>query len=168
MKEIQVEQLQENPFTMLRQKWALVSAGDTEKCNTMTVSWGGVGVFWNKNVVTIYIRPQRYTKEFIDAKETFSLSVLPQQYRDALTFCGRTSGRDCEDKFKEAGLTKAFDQDTPYAAEAELVFICRKLCEGDIDPATFSDTRYDAENYPDKDYHRYYIAEIEKVLIKEK
>lgn len=166
MREIKATELQENPFTLFQQKWALVSAGTKEKCNTMTVSWGGVGVFWNKNVATIYIRPQRYTKEFIDAQETFSISVLPEDYRKALQYCGAHSGRETQDKFEAAGLTKAFDGDTPYVEEAEMVFVCRKLCEGDIDPATFSDGEYDGMFYPEKDYHRYYIAEILKVMVR--
>lgn len=166
MKEIKATELQENPFELFNKKWALVSAGTKENCNTMTVSWGGVGVFWNKNVATIYIRPQRYTKEFIDAQDTFTISILPEQYRDALMYCGRNSGRDVEDKFEAAGLSKAFCEETPYVGEAELVLVCRKLCEGDIDPDTFLDKENDAINYPDKDYHRYYIAEITKVLVK--
>ena len=166
MQEISVPELKENPFTMFREKWALLSAGNEEKCNTMTVSWGGVGVFWNKNVVTIYVRPQRYTKEFLDAQETFSLSILPQEYRDALNYCGKVSGRDVEDKFKEAGITKKYADHTPYVSEAEMVFVCRKLCEGDIDPKSFSKEEYDAVNYPNKDYHHYYIAEIEHVYVK--
>lgn len=167
MKEIQAAEVQQNPFQLFQEQWALVTAGTKEACNTMTVSWGGVGVFWNKNVATIYIRPQRYTKEFIDAQDTFSISVLPETYRDALMYCGRNSGRDGADKFAAAGITKAFDGDTPYVGEAELVFICRKLCEGDINPATFLDAENDAINYPNHDYHRVYIAEIEKVLVKE-
>lgn len=166
MKEISVTELQENVFRMFREKWALLSAGDQEKCNTMTVSWGGVGVFWNKNVVTVYVRPQRYTKEFMDKQETFSLSVLPEEKKEALQYCGKVSGREVADKFTEAGLTKAFSDSTPYPAESELVFVCRKLCEGDIDPKTFMDSKNDAVFYPDKDYHHYYIAEIEKVLVK--
>lgn len=167
MKEIKVSDIKENPFDLFSKRWALVSAGDREKCNTMTVSWGGVGVFWNKNVATIYIRPQRYTKEFIDQKDTFSISVLPDSMREALQYCGKVSGRDLNgDKFEQAGIHKAFDQDTPYVEEAEMVFICRKLCEGDIDPDTFLDRKNDEINYPNKDYHRYYIAEIEKVYVK--
>ena len=166
MKEIRVNELENNVYTLLNEKWALVTAGTQEKCNTMTVSWGGFGIFWNKPVATIYIRPQRYTKEFIDGEETFSISVLPEQFRDALKLCGSQSGRDV-DKFQKAGITPAFEAETPYIAEAELVMVCRKLCEGDIDPATFTDQKYDDVNYPNKDYHRYYIAEIEKVLIKE-
>ena len=166
MREIKVNEWNENPFSMFREKWALLSAGDEDKCNTMTVSWGGVGVFWNKNTVTVYVRPQRYTKEFMDQKETFSLSILPESAREALQYCGKVSGRDVEDKFAEAGIHKAFEEGTPYVEEAEMVFVCRKLCEGDIDPTTFLDDKNDGTFYPDKDYHHYYIAEIEKVLVR--
>ncbi len=167
MKEIKATELKENPFHLFKDRWALVSAGTKEKCNTMTVSWGGVGVFWNKCVATIYIRPQRYTKTFIDEQECFTISVLGEEYRKALAYCGRVSGKDVSDKWKEAGITPSFDGEVPYVKEAEIVLKCKKLCEGDIDPDTFLDSANDDLNYPNKDYHRYYIAEIEKVLVKD-
>ena len=67
--EIAINELQINPFTKIGKEWTLITAGDIQKHNTMTASWGGVGVLWNKNVATVYIRPQRYTKEFVDGNE---------------------------------------------------------------------------------------------------
>ncbi|MDY2790374.1 MAG: flavin reductase family protein [Lachnospiraceae bacterium] len=165
MKEITVSEIKDNLFDVLKDKWALVSAGTEEKCNTMTVSWGGFGIFWNKPTATIYIRPQRYTKEFIDACDCFSISVLPEEFREALKYCGVKSGRDVADKFEAAGITKAFEDGVPYVKEAQMVLVCKKLCEGDIDPDTFLEKENDAINYPNKDYHRYYIAEIKKVMV---
>ena len=95
-----------NPFTKIGKEWALVTAGSREKANTMTVSWGGVGVLWGKNVAFIFVRDSRYTKEFIDSNEFFSITFLSGQYRDALNYCGSHSGKD-EDKFAAAGLTLA-------------------------------------------------------------
>ena len=77
-----------NPFTKIGKEWALVTAGSREKANTMTVSWGGVGVLWGKNVAFIFVRDSRYTKEFIDANEFFSITFLSGQYRDALNYQG--------------------------------------------------------------------------------
>lgn len=99
-----IDMLDINPFTKLSKEWALVTAGDKEKSNTMTVSWGGTGVLWGKNVVFIFIRESRYTKDFIDNGEFFSLSFLSEKYRDALKYCGAHSGRG-EDKWSKAGLT---------------------------------------------------------------
>ena len=87
-----IDMLDINPFTKLSKEWALVTAGDKEKSNTMTVSWGGTGVLWGKNVVFIFIRESRYTKDFIDNGEFFSLSFLSEKYRDALKYCGAHSG----------------------------------------------------------------------------
>jgi flavin reductase (DIM6/NTAB) family NADH-FMN oxidoreductase RutF len=75
-KEIKTTDLQFNPFSKIGNEWMLITAGDREKFNTMTASWGGVGVLWSENVVTTYIRPGRYTKEFIDANDTFTISFL--------------------------------------------------------------------------------------------
>ena len=88
-KEIKAEDLQFNPFTRIGSDWMLITAGDEKKFNTMTASWGGAGVFWGKNVVTCYIRPQRYTKEFVDANDTFTLSFYGPECKNALNLCGR-------------------------------------------------------------------------------
>lgn len=166
MKEISIKELQENPFVMFNDKWALVTAGNEEKCNTMTVSWGGMGIMWGKPVATIYIRPQRYTKEFVDREECFTISILPEEYRKALTFCGTKSGRDMEDKFAEAGISRAFLDSVPYAAEAELVLVCRKLYHDDIKESGFCDKALSDANYAAGDFHEMYIAEIIGAYVK--
>lgn len=101
-KEISIDTLKINPFHKISKEWMLITAGDEKKSNTMTASWGGVGIMWGKNVATAYIRPQRYTKEFVDNSEYFTLSFLPEEKREALNVCGRVSGRDVEDKWAEA------------------------------------------------------------------
>ena len=154
-----------NPFTKLGQDWALVTAGDQNGFNTMTVSWGALGFIWGKPTVTIYIRPQRYTKEFLDAVDHFSLSVLPAEHKKTLGYLGSVSGRD-EDKIAKSGLTLAHEAETPYFDEAELVLVCRKLYKQDMDPACFLDKECDEKWYAAKDYHAVYIAEIEQVLKK--
>ena len=92
-KEIKIEELSFNPFTKIAKEWMLITAGDEEKSNTMTASWGGLGIMWGKNVATAYIRPQRYTKEFVDNSDTFTLSFLSEEYRKALSVCGTISGK---------------------------------------------------------------------------
>lgn len=165
-KECNIEEMSFNPFTLLGNEWALVTAGTKEKYNTMTVSWGGVGVFWNKNVATIYIRPQRYTKEFVDSNDNFTVSFYNKEYKSALGLCGRVSGRDV-DKVKETGLTPVFQEDAPYFEEAKLVLVCRKLYHMDMAKGSFDAPEYDGKIYPEKDYHIMYVAEIEKVLVNE-
>lgn len=165
-KEINVTELEMNPFTKISKQWMLITAGNEEKANTMTASWGSVGFIWNKNAITMYIRPQRYTKEFVDANETLTVSFLPEQYREALTLCGKVSGRD-EDKITKAGLTLAYEDGTPYFEEAELVFVCKKMYVQEMKPECLEDASFDEAYYPNKDYHYLYIAEITKVLKKD-
>ena len=86
-----IHSLSFNPFEKINKEWMLIAAGTQSDCNAMTASWGGLGVLWGKNVVTTYIRPQRYTKEFIDTNETFTISFFDEAYRNALTLCGRVS-----------------------------------------------------------------------------
>ncbi len=162
---IDVKQITDNPFSLIGKDWMLVTSGPADAYNTMTASWGGVGILWNKPVATIYIRPQRYTYEFLEKNDRFTLSFFTEQYRDALKFCGSKSGRDY-DKAKETGLTPVGEEDITYFDEARLVLVCKKLYFDDIKPAHFYTPELEA-NYPNKDYHRLYIAEIQKVLASE-
>lgn len=164
-KSVKLSGMNINPFDAIGNQWMLITAGDGEKCNTMTASWGGLGVIWNVDAATCYIRPQRYTLEFIDGSEYFSLCFLPEEYRNALALCGRVSGRDC-DKIKEAGLTVISGEKAPYFEEAEKVFICRKLYRQQLAPEGFLDTAA-ASHYEDGDYHYMFIGEIVDCLIKE-
>ena len=164
-REISVEQLKDNPFTLINKDWMLITAGDAEKHNTMTASWGGVGELWGKYVSTIYIRPQRYTLEFVEREEYYSLCFFGPEYRQALSLCGSKSGRDV-DKDAATGLTPCFDQAAPYYEQARLVFLCRKLYRQDMEESTFLDKGL-LEKWYDNDLHRIFIGEIVKVLEKE-
>ena len=155
-----IDMLNMNPFTKIGKEWSLISAGDKNKCNTMTVSWGGVGVLWGKNVVYIFIRDSRYTKEFIDNGEFFSMSFFDEKYRDALSYCGKESGRNVDDKFKGAGLTPAFRHNIPYPDEANLVLLCRKMAAVPITEDTFVDPQIMPKWYSDNDMHVMYVGEI--------
>ena len=94
MKEIKIEELQENPFKMIGKDWLLITAEKEGIANTMTASWGGLGVIWGKNTATVYIRHSRFTKEFVDYADSFSICVMPVKYRKELNYCGTISGRD--------------------------------------------------------------------------
>lgn len=154
-----IDVLEMNPFTKIGKEWALVTAGSKSKCNTMTVSWGGVGVLWGKNVIYIFIRDSRYTKEFIDNGDFFSISFLDNAYRDALNYCGAHSGRDV-DKFEEAGLTPAFRHSIPYPDEANFVILCKKMAAVPITEDSFTDSSISKKWYADGDMHTMYVGEI--------
>ena len=163
MKELKnIKELDENMVKLLDDDWGLVCAGNAESWNGMTVSWGGVGELWNKDVVFIFIRPQRYTKEFIDSEEYFTLSFFDEKYKDALKICGTKSGRDY-DKMKSAGLEPVYDEKAVYPAQARLVLKCRKIAVQEMDKAGFIDKSIE-KNY-NGDYHFIYVGEIEKVIL---
>ena len=165
-KEIKPEELTKNPFHMIGKEWMLVTAEKDGKVNTMTASWGGVGIMWGKPVAYVFIRPQRYTKEFVDQEELFTLSVLGSEYRKALNYCGTVSGKGI-DKIKEAGLTPYSVDGTEGIAEADMIMVCKKMYHDTIKPECFIATENDTKWYPEKDYHTMYIAEVQKVLVKE-
>lgn len=164
-KERSVYDWNDNLFSRINKDWMLVTAGNQEKCNTMTASWGGAGILWNKPVSFIFIRPQRYTLSFIEREPYYSLAFFGDGFRPALNFCGIKSGRDF-DKWKETGLTPAFDL-APYPEEAEAVLVCRKLYRQDMAEDSFLDKGLFAANYPNKDLHRVFVGEIVKLMVKE-
>ena len=164
---IDPKELNQNVFSLIGDQWMLITAGTKEKCNTMTASWGGLGVLWGKPVATVYIRPQRYTMEFVEGSEFFTLAFFGEEYRKALALCGSKSGRDV-DKVKECGFTvETAESGAPYFSQAELVLVCRKAYWQDMDPAHFLDGEIDNKWYPGKDYHRIFIGEIVEALRKE-
>lgn len=164
-REIGYEELSLNPFSKIGNEWMLISAGGREKFNTMTASWGALGFIWHKPAVTVYIRPQRYTKEFVDAADLFTISFLDAAHKKALALCGAKSGRDC-DKAAEAGLTPYFVDGTVSFEEAALILVCKKMFHAPMPEAAFDQKLNITEWYPEKDFHTMYIGEVTRVLVK--
>ena len=165
LKELPLEALVVNPVNQFAKTWALVTAGTPESVNTMTISWGGIGELWGKSVTFTFIRPQRYTKEFVDREETYSVCFLGEAYRKQLSYLGTVSGRD-ENKIQKAGLTVNFVDETPYFEQADLVLVCRKLYRQELTEACFLDQKLDEAVYPGKDYHTMYVSQILKIYQK--
>lgn len=164
--EINVNSLNENFFTKIGKDWMLISAGDENKFNTMTASWGGIGFLWNKNVTFTFIRPSRYTLEFVDNNDYYTLSFFGGKMKNELTFCGRHSGRDVN-KIQETGLIPLFDENAPYFEQADLVLVCKKLYKQSMTKDSFIETSIADTVYPDNEFHYTFIGEIVKVLKKD-
>lgn len=146
------------------ERWMLITAGTPERCNTMTASWGAVGVLWGVPMATVYIRPQRYTKQFVDESDYFTLSFFSPAYRKELALCGAKSGRDT-DKIRECGFTVAAGAgNAPYFEQAELVLVCRKRYVQRLDPQAIPEEI--RQRVYDGDYHYMYFGEIIEVLEK--
>ena len=166
-KEIDITHLNENVVDLFKNRWALVTAGDKDALNTMTVSWGAVGELWGKDMATLYIRPQRYTEEFLNKNDYLTVSFYPEDMKKQIHgVCGSKSGRDV-DKVKECNLTPVFDEKAPYFNEAQIVLVCKKAAKSRFNPDEFIDGEIDKKWYPQNDYHFIYYAEIEKVLVKD-
>lgn len=169
MKEVNYKDLNINPFNLIGGEWMLVTAGNEQDgCNTMTASWGGLGCLWGHNdpVATIYIRPSRYTKTFIDKEDRFTLCVMDKSFKKQMAYLGSVSGRD-EDKIANAGLTPVYTDNTTYFAEAKLVLICKKLYAQELTESGFFYPETIEQSYPLRDYHTMYIGKIEKVLVRD-
>ena len=164
-KEIDVLNLKESSaFKLIGKDWMLITAGNEEKINTMTASWGMLGVLWNKNVSCIFVRPQRYTFRFLENSDYYSLCFFDDKYKKILSYCGTHSGKDV-DKISETGLSVISDK-APYFKEAKLVLICKKIYTDYIDPEFFEDAGIE-KNYENNDYHKMFIGEIVKCFERE-
>jgi len=130
-KEIKPEELNKSAFKLLGKDWMLITAQKDNKVNTMTAAWGGFGVMFAKNVVYIVIRPQRYTREFVDNSDTFSLTFFDETFRKQLNYFGTVSGRD-EDKISKSNLTIQYLNHTPYFEEGNIAIICKKVYSQDF------------------------------------
>lgn len=166
MKRINISDVQDNLIEAISKEWMLVTAGNKDHFNTMTANWGGVGYIWNKPVVFVFIRPERYTYEFMEANEFFTLSFLGEKHKDIHKICGSKSGRDI-DKIKETGLIPLetetgniiFDQ-------SRMSFECRKLYADFLEKDHFIDPSIIDRWYTSHgNFHKMYIAEITNLYI---
>lgn len=157
-KKVDIESFAIKPFEAIGQKWALITAQKDGKVNTMTASWGGIGVLWGKNVVTVYIRPQRYTREFVEGSEHFSFTLF-DGYQKELGVLGSKSGRD-GDKIREVGFHVETVGGQPTFREGKTAIVCKKLYAGRLMPEDFVETGIIGDCYPLKDFHYIYIGEI--------
>lgn len=171
MKKIDIKQLNDNVFETIGKEWMLVTAGTVDHHNTMTASWGCLGWLWNKPVAVAFIRPERFTHEFIEANELLTLSFLGhgEEARRIYNLCGSKSGRDC-DKTIESGLTPvATPEGSTAFQQARLTLECRKLYKGNIQEQNFLDSSLVAQWYGGAKggYHDVYVVEIVAAYVSE-
>lgn len=162
--------LPDNVIELIGKEWMLITAGNKNSYNTMTASWGGIGFIWNKPSTFVFVRDSRYTYEFLQREESFTLSFFPEQYRKALTICGSKSGRDT-DKVKEAGLTPMETTSGLMSfQEARMIIECKKMFVQELDYENLTEpykSKIMEESYnkePSK--HQLFISEIVNVWIK--
>lgn len=155
-----------NVFEKIGKEWMLITAESGGVANTMTASWGTLGVLWGKPVAICYIRPQRFTYPIVDNASRLSLCFLTEEHREAMRICGTLSGRDVN-KFEAASLELSHFGDVPYVAESETVLICKKLYADMIKEEAFCSAE-PLVHYPTKDFHKFFVCEIEKVLVAKK
>lgn len=160
--------LDENPIHLFADNWFVVSAGNKEKFNEMTISWGNIGNVWNEPSVTVYIRNNRFTYPFINNGNYFVLNSFDEQYRDKVKFIGTHSGRDM-DKVKATGLTPGFTPlGNPYFKEARLLIECEKIYSDDIDRSRLFKKGKEMYSSDPKETHRMFIGRIVNLWIKKK
>jgi flavin reductase (DIM6/NTAB) family NADH-FMN oxidoreductase RutF len=168
-KAINISQLQVQPHHLFNSQWLLLTAGDFQKghYNTMTIAWGALGTMWSKPFALVAVRHSRFTFEFMQEYNSFTLSAFPMKFQDALTLLGSRSGRD-GDKISDSGLTPeaASSIPSPTFKEAVIVLECQKIYANDLNPEHFLDPAI-TSHYPRKDYHRMYYGEIRKTFASE-
>ena len=145
--------MQLDPFAKFHKDWALLTAGTRERFNSMTIGWGAFGTVWNKDVLTVYVRPDRYTWQFLQDSDVFTVSFYPESCRQALTIMGALSGRD-GDKAAAAHLTPRFLSEGVTYEEAAETFACRKIYMG---PMAYEDVPPDAQRIYQNGIRPHYI-----------
>ncbi len=167
MKEISVSQLTDNMFDAIGKEWMLVTAGTPDHFNMMTASWGGVGILWGKPVAFVFIRPERYTHEYIEQSSHLTLSFLGEENRSILNFCGTKSGRDVN-KVEATGLRPLTTPGSQVTYEqARLTLECRKLYKTHMQPDEFIDKSNLEKWYGERGgLHDVYVVEIEHVYVR--
>ena len=160
MFEVDVAKLSIEVVGLWMKQWLVLTAGTLDDCNMMTVAWGSLGYMWGKPFVQVVVRPQRYTRGYMDQSESFTLCTFSDKYRKDMQTLGIFSGRD-GDKLSKTGLSlKASSKvSAPSYNEATLILECRKIYYQDMDPKGFVDSTIQ-DNYPTNDYHRVYFGEI--------
>ncbi|MCD8328138.1 MAG: flavin reductase [Ruminococcus sp.] len=166
LKEIDIKTVDLNPFKKIGDDWALLMAGEKTSYNSMTISWGYMGVMCGKNVFLTVVRPQRYTKKFVDSSEYFTVSFFDDKYKKTLAYLGSHSGADV-DKMNVEGMEAEFSDNSVYYKQASLVLVCKKLFSMEQSDAKFYDEALKEEIYPTGDFHTFYTGEIVKAYINE-
>lgn len=165
-KKISPFDIDDNVFKLMDKDWMLITAGTRDHVNTMTASWGHLGIIWNLPVAICYIRPQRHTFAFANRNEYYTLSFFEEKDRKILQFCGTKSGRD-HDKIKETGLIPLeTESGNIYYEQARMVLECRKIYQDDMKAEHFLRPEIVKKNYPKNDFHRFYYGEIVNVLVR--
>lgn len=139
-------------------KGALVTSGSIDNFNTMTIGWGVTGVLWGKDVFIVYVRPSRYTYEFMENNVYFTVSFYDDCYKKELGYLGTKSGRNTN-KVSDVNFTPFAIGESVSFKEANLTILCKKIYIQDLEESYFPEDvvkRY----YPTDDVHRYYIGEI--------
>ena len=163
-KSIDPTEITDNVFKLLDRDWMLVTPGTIDDFNTMTASWGHLGILWSMPVAIAYIRPQRYTYQFANRHPEYTLSFFNEAYRPILQFCGSRTGKKV-DKIAETGLTPMeTERGNVIFQEARLVLECRKIYEDDLKKKNFLRPEVAEKNYPKNDFHRFYMGEIVNVF----
>lgn len=163
------ETLELKPYKAFDYNWALLVAGDLDDFNTMTIGWGMIGSFWTHPSVTVYVRQSRYTKEFLDKYDKFSVCFFNRDAHDDLKYLGTVSGRD-EDKLSHTSLTPCVIDDRVCFEESILVLSCTKVAQSDIDKDCIKSDEMYKKWYSDSnsdDFHTAYIGFIDSAFTKD-
>lgn len=155
-------ELNANIFEQFDKKWALLIAGTEGSFNTMTISWGGLGTLWSRPVATVYVKPCRYTYEFMERNDYFTVSFFPEDYKKDLGLLGSKSGRD-GDKLALTSLHAKPLENGMGFAEAELTLVCKKLYFQDLDASRIPEDALD-RYYKTEAPHRMYIGEVVDII----
>ena len=150
------------PFDVFNNGWALITAGDIDNHNSMTISWGEMGTLWSASVITVYVKPCRFTHKFFEDNDYFVVSLFDEKYKSALAIMGSHSGRDVN-KDELSGLTPISHNNVTVYKEAKFTFICKKIYFNDLHLENVPE-EYKKKYYEIDKPHTMYIGEVVEIL----
>lgn len=153
--------IKDNPIIEFKDKWALICARKKDgSFNMCTIAWGSIGELWSKDVVTVYVKQNRYTFDFLLEDDYFTISFFDDKDKDILAFCGRYSGRNVN-KTKKCNLTPVYIENGITFANARRVYLCKKIYCDSFKKENFKNDNFIVDKYyKDEPYHYFFIGEI--------
>jgi len=157
-----MEKITIDPFTCFNNDWALVTAGDKDDFNTMTISWGSMGTIWSMPTVTVYVKPIRYTHDYMEKSDIFTVSFFDEKYKRDLSILGSKSKRDC-DKLSLTGLNPTFLDNGITFEEAKLTLVLEKIYSQDFSTDTMLKKVID-NYYKTEEPHTMYVGKVIDII----
>ena len=143
----------------------ILTAGDKNGYNSMLIEWGSLGVAWRRPIFTVYVKPERYTHDFLEKYPIFTVSIFSKEFKKKMSIYGVTSGRDTNKEEKAGTHIQFLDDGGITFEEAEEVFVCKIVArayvkDGELDPEIIEMFKSNLKLYTSTSAHTLFVGQI--------